>query len=488
MTALFPPRGFARSVVGLAAGMFVNALGQAADSAPALKRESFDRDPGWEAVNNRVVAAKPRQITQAFGYSPQTTFAGGQPGEIGGRVARAPELAFYGAKFRARTLDDKLSSSGTFTFTETGAGGGVFVGWFNDRQTDTARPMHSLGMNLDTENPGGRLAVRLITGTNQSCGEFVTTYIPGKFRPTPLRKGVRYRWTLDYDPAANGGNGRFVYTLTGHDSGEPIKTPISVDLPPGFKQQGTTFTRFGIMNMRKSGGSLSLYLDDVTCDGQHWDFSSDPQWHGEGNQKTFTESEPAGAHNFGFALTNFAGGRKGELGGSVWRTTPASYGDRVGPFTLEQPLVARGRVAFTGADPDSGAYFGWYRGDVSGREPRELREFVGVHVEGPTRVGHYFQPLVVTAKGSRPEPGHGPVLRPDGKPHQWTLAYDPAGNGGSGSMKVTLDEAVVSFDLPKGRKAEGARLDRFGLFSSNVGGSRVKIYLDDLEYSATPTR
>jgi hypothetical protein len=35
-------------------------------------------------------------------------------------------------------------------------------------------------------------------------------------------------------------------------------------------------------------------------------------------------------------------------------------------------------------------------------------------------------------------------------------------------------------------KAEGARLDRFGLFSSRVGGSKVKIWLDDLEYTASP--
>ena len=68
-------------------------------------------------------------------------------------------------------------------------------------------------MNMDTERDGARLAVRLITGKNQSCGTFVTPFIPGKFRPTPIRNdGTRYRWTLDYDPQAAGGRGQFKFT------------------------------------------------------------------------------------------------------------------------------------------------------------------------------------------------------------------------------------------------------------------------------------
>lgn len=31
---------------------------------------------------------------------------------------------------------------------------------------------------------------------------------------------------------------------------------------------------------------------------------------------------------------------------------------------------------------------------------------------------------------------------------------------------------------------DGVQFDRFGLFSPGVGGSRVKIYFDDLDYTA----
>ena len=53
------------------------------------------------------------------------------------------------------------------------------------------------------ENSGARLAVRLITAKNQSCGTFIPPFIPGKFRPTAIRNdGTRYTWKLDYDPNA----------------------------------------------------------------------------------------------------------------------------------------------------------------------------------------------------------------------------------------------------------------------------------------------
>src|SRR5258706_10580155 len=117
-------------------------------------------------------------------------------------------------------------------------------------------------MNFDAEHGSVRLAVRLITPNNDSCGQLVTHFIPGKFRPTPLRKGVRYEWKLDYNPDGAGGNGQFIYTLSGHDPKDPIDSPIIVDLTPGFKEQGTTFNRFGIANMRKAGNTLAIYVDD----------------------------------------------------------------------------------------------------------------------------------------------------------------------------------------------------------------------------------
>ncbi|WP_042725537.1 hypothetical protein [Chthoniobacter flavus] len=455
---------------------------RAADSN--LKHENFDHDPGWEEIGNRVVLEHPRTTVQDFGFSPTTSFAGGKPGEIGGKITRTSRLAYYGAKIPTHTLNEPFSASGAFTFTETMASAGVFIGFFNDTQNDTARPMNSLGMDFDCEKSGARLAVRMINAKNESCGHFVTHFIPGKFRPTPLVKGKRYEWTLKYDPQANNGGGQFTYALSGYDrEKDPIDSPITVDLPPGFKQTGATFNRFGMMNMRKAGGTLAVYMDDLAVDAQKWDFSSDPQWDGVGNRTTFTETEGRGAQDFGYTRTNFAGGQNGEIGGIVWRSPFASYADRIGPVTLKQPLIAKGKVVFTGADPDSDACIGWFRSGAQEGEKRAARDFIGVSIGGPTRVGHYFRPMV-NAAGRRALAKQGPVLHPDSKPHNWSCTYDPAANGGLGAVTVTLDAETVTLNLTEKLDTGSVQFDRFGLFSPGVGGSKVKIYFDDLEYTA----
>src|SRR6185436_4142939 len=112
----------------------------------------------------------------------------------------------------------------------------------------------------------------------------------------------------------------------------------------------------------------------------------------------------------------------------------------------------------------------------------EDRDFVGIHVGGPTRVGHYFIPVFATGKGTRGKVEHGPVLTP-AKLFDWSLTYDPSANSGNGEIRVTLGDESVILPLKPGQKAQGASLDRFGLFTSTIGGQMVKIYLDQLTYT-----
>src|SRR4051812_29172889 len=75
-------------LIALAAAMTRTLLAEPA--APGTKSESFDRDPGWEAINNRVVPEKPQTVVQDFGYS-NTSYAGKATGEMGGLVWRASD-------------------------------------------------------------------------------------------------------------------------------------------------------------------------------------------------------------------------------------------------------------------------------------------------------------------------------------------------------------------------------------------------------------
>src|SRR5262245_6141312 len=429
-----------RTTVGLLCLALVALAGGAGDGRTAappqsnLKSESFDKDPGWEGHNNRIVPERVPTVTQDFGYS-KTNVAGKAAGELGGRIARASEPAYYADKIGPVNLDEKLSASGTFALTKTSAGGGIFFGFFRaEPPSGGGRPVSSLGMNVDCERGGARLAVRLITAKNQSCGTFVTPFIPGKFRPTPIRNdGTRYQWTLDYDPQGAGGRGQFKFTFRGDapKQGEfskakipdshkeearrrfPDVTEFTVDLPEGYRKQGTTFDHFGLMNMMKPGGWMNIYFDDLHYLGRAQDFSQDPKWDASGNRATYQSKDVAGAHDFGFSPTNHAGGKAGEVGGTFWRSGKyAYYADKVGPLTLDDRLEASGKVVLKVGAPDSDMFLGWFNSANKSEPPTQAGHFLGVHVGGPTRVGHYFHPSLATAKGATAQAPGGPVLAP----------------------------------------------------------------------------
>ena len=513
MTTIIP-RQLRRFCSQAVASLLISMIGIAVVAAerpskPNVKTESFDRDPAWEGLNNRIVPDHYPTIVQGFGYS-KSNFAGKSPGEMGGLVTRASEPAFYADQIAPKSLDDEFSASGSFALTKTTGGAGMFFGFFRAKQPGASgRPISSLGIDMDCERNGARLAVRLITAKNQSCGTFVTPFIPGKFRPTPIRNnGTRYAWTLAYDPHAAGDKGRFTFTLHGNapKPGEldsknqpenvqreirnrfPETSKFTVDLPAGYKQQGTTFDHFGLMNMMKPGGQMSIYFDDLEYVGRSQDFSQDPHWDAIGNAVSYQTKDVAGAHDFGFSKTNHSGGNSGEIGGTFWRAGKyAYYADRTRPLSFNDRLEARGKVVLMVAGPDADMYLGWFNSANKDEPPLEAGNFLGVHVGGPTRIGHYFQPAFTTAKGTKGHTEAGPVLS-QGKVHNWSLTYDPAADDGKGALLVTLDSESTTLHFKKGMKAQGASFDRFGLFTSTAGGQMVKIYFDDLSYTTAPAR
>ena len=495
--------------------LLTTAIGDDKNDHPAtvLKFESFDKDPGWDAFNNRVIPKKLATVTQDFGYS-ATNHAGKAKGEIGGRVTRAGKPAYYADRIAPKTLNDKLSASGSFALTKTGSGAAVFFGWFNADQPDGGgRPMNSLGLHLHGERDGAGLAVRMIGATNRSCGTFVTPFVPGKFRPVPLRTdGTRYRWTLNYDPQANEGNGRIEMTfVSDSDKPEPLAaknlpadlppnhreealrrfpntTRFVVDVPAEFRSAGATFNRFGLMNMTKAGGPMTVFFADLQYDSKSQDFAADPGWEGSGNRVTYQDRDQAGAHDFGFSATSFAGGRPGEAGGVFWRSGAYGYyADRVGALSMNDRLEASGKVVLKAGAPDSDMFLGWFNSSNTAKPPSDAGNFLGVHVGGPTRVGHYFHPALATAAGTKGKVEGGPLLAP-GKIYEWSLVYDPQANGGEGSVTVKLGDESVTLALKKGLKRQGASFDRFGMFTSDIGGQIVRIYFDDLRYTARSSR
>jgi len=82
-------------------------------------------------------------------------------------------------------------------------------------------------------------------------------------------------------------------------------------------------------------------------------------------------------------------------------------------------------------------------------------------------------------------PKDGPVLKP-GQSYDWSLHYEPPGTNASGEIVVRLGGESVSLPMTKAQIPEDTHFDRFGFFTSTIGGQMVRVFFDDLQYTAVP--
>ena len=461
--------------------------------SPAAERtESFDRDPNWDALNNRV--ATPRKIRQDFGYSGD--------GRIGGTITIAGEPAYYAKKIAPRSLNDELTASGTLV---SGRDNGMaLIGFFN---ADTAREWRTRNsLALRVLGRGSQFYVyeeyctsRWRAGSNQFTG-------PGdkeREKEPGFASGDDqvHTWTLRYDPKGNDGGG----TITAVVDGRQTVT----NLDPGHRLDGATFTHFGLLNVIKHADDAGeVFIGDLMINGQKQDLSQDPEWEGFQNRREYETCDDRPYSDYGYSAdTNYSGGKaRGEMGGLTFRgdiRLPEGvnfYADRIELLNLEKPLKASGKLALRRAVQDSSTLIGFFHSPDSvtinpdsPRSPRSWtdyvpRNFFGVAIKGPTREGYFFHPtyrLNGDEGGGNPSNTipNCPRIGPDGKSCDWSFEYDPTGAGGNGQIIVTLDGQSAMLDLPAGHKTAGARFNRFGIVSNWIDGNGQVVYFDDLWYT-----
>lgn len=300
------------------------------------------------------------------------------------------------------------------------------------------------------------------------------------FRVAP--DASKHHFEFRYDPEA-GDDGTMFLTID--------DTTWDIGLRDTQRERGATFNRFGLFNEQTPGRAMTLFFDDVSINGSHYDFSTDPGWEAHDCNIIFEDSDRYGAHHFGYSpQTNHAGGRApGEVGGRMWRIEEpeffAYYGDETGTLGLNRPLVARGKICFKKFSIDSGFQLGWFKAQPDQKSP--TKNFIGAGVDSFTAGGRFFMPMW----GNR-QRGHSfneldsPYFVDDGKPHNWSIRYDPAAADGRGAVTVTLDKQSAINVLPPGAKQVGADLDHFGLIAMQQGnGKYSEIYIDDIEYTVT---
>lgn len=220
-------------------------------------------------------------------------------------------------------------------------------------------------------------------------------------------------------------------------------------------------------------------------------FDRDPGWEGHNNRSPV----PAPAEvrqDFGYSRTRFAGGSAaGELGGYVTPAGEAAYYARpIETATFKDRLTASGRFACTSR------HFHVLVGFFNAHTLNEWRtpNTIVLRLYGRGDVFYaYVEYATSRWRAGADNPG-GFATRwdPDtgreelagfasNVPHAWSLAYDPNGNGGGGSVTATIDDQTAVCHLDPGHKQDGAEFNRCGLLAIpkhfDQGG---EVWLDDL--------
>ncbi len=452
------------------------------------KHESFDQDPGWDEHNNRGELTACRTTRQDFGFSPNTSHAGGEKGEMGGFIQPAADLAYYAKVLPTKTFEDVLSASGTLCLSEDYARGHVTLGFFKN-ETYGWRTPHSITLRIIGRGNCFYAFPGYLTGLWRAGEDVFGTLDPSTGKKIPHEfsvGGAVHHWSMKYDPNGNDGGGTITATMDDQT--------MVVHLDPGHKADGATFNRFGLMPVMKTNDDAGqFWFDDITINGAKEDFSTDPGWEGFQNRRTYEDCLIRPRFNFGYSPTNHAGKKAGEMGGITFRgdwkypEKLAYYGDRLEELSLDGPLKISGRICFVRGITDAGTLIGFFHAKHSFENGTDScgipQDFLGMQIDGPSAEGFFTLPACRNHGTEYRLAARGPRIYPDGTAHDWTMEYSPSAAGGNGQITVSLDGKSVSLDLSPEVRKGGGHFNRFGIITTQVDGNYHFIYFDDLDYT-----
>jgi len=223
----------------------------------------LSKDPAWEGKNNELEFIEHDfHAKQDFGFSP-THHAGKSPGEIGGMFWRTepvdPLHAYYADEIGMLTLEDPLMFSGQIAFVAGGTDAGMAFGYFNSTNQMTEFKLEQGG---EAGAPLPNTLLVAIEGPTRIGYYFSAQLCPADRArnshsdgPIFVPDAQRHSFTCKYDPEDNGGSGRITLTLDGKQ--------YTHNLTQEQRKAGAYFDRFGLLNMRRGGKYVEVYLDDL---------------------------------------------------------------------------------------------------------------------------------------------------------------------------------------------------------------------------------
>jgi hypothetical protein len=168
-----------------------------------------------------------------------------------------PLHAFYAVEVGQLTNKDPIQFSGKIAFTAGATDAGMFFGYFNKAD----RMIALKGMD-ESGAPLPNMMGFAIDGPTRIGYFFGTEFTPeGPHQcnhgqgPVFVPNRKPHDFTFAYDPSGNEGAGQIVFTLDGQT--------YKHNLTKEQQASGAQFTHFGLLNIRRGGKYVEVYLDDL---------------------------------------------------------------------------------------------------------------------------------------------------------------------------------------------------------------------------------
>jgi hypothetical protein len=198
--------------------------------------------------------------------------------------------------------------------------------------------------------------------------------------------------------------------------------------------------------------------------------------------------------DLGWKNSNHAGAKAGEGGGLLHRSGSLPVGfyadTTIGELTLEQPIVASGKVALVDIDFDGHVQFGFFDARRLLNDPLDYGAEMGFRFAEPGAIapnfrwGYTFSDDTGTNTGINNAHVNG---LPDSEPIDFSIEYKPEDGGGLLTLTIG-DEPPLEVPLSPDQRAAGATFTGFGVFTGvhhqNPDARSMEIFLDDLTYTS----
>jgi hypothetical protein len=437
------------------------------------RNQSFNADLQWEGNGNRTAP-------QDFGLSLSLCAGGQNLGEGGGTIERGAPAWYADQNLGTLNLaTDNLNFSGMFILKSFG---NPSFGYFTDNWNPGSFPPEGMMFRIDDNNVYLR---------------WMNDGVAGEILAGSVMLNVPFDIALSYDAGPTGGNGVFSLSI---DEGTPVTRVIG-----SADKGGININRFGLFTLGSSSGhATQFYFDDLdyTVEANvavpdpipflpgtilesieiDEDFDSDPGWEGMFNRASEPDCREV-TQDFGYSgSSSHTGGNPGEMGGLLESAADtAYYAMEISPLTLDDPLTASGKMII----PDDGSNSNHFLvGFFNHQTADEWRTANSIVMRILTRGSDSFFAFPEYCNGRWRAGSIAETLFTIGPSvYDWTLSYNPDGDGGNGTVTLELGTETMVVDLVPGHKSDGAVFNRFGLMPvirSVDSGAEYEVFLDDI--------